>query len=282
MRRPTFRRFAAFTTTLTGLLVMLGVYTAATGSGLACAQQWPLCDGGVLPQSLPSFIEWFHRLVAMVTGFFIAGTAAWSWRGDDRWTQVAATAALVLLPLQISIGAVTVTLEGAIPRGYSPPTHAAHLLVALTIFSLLTLATLSAARDQFEAGPGECARNALLWAVPALVVTAAASRAVPLVAYDPAMQAVFVGGSLAVLATLLAALVWLGEADRPRPRALAGAALATHLVAVLLGRDLVLYTDGVRAVNQVLLAATVACVAGAAWLLSRGRGSGMSPATSTR
>jgi cytochrome c oxidase assembly protein subunit 15 len=89
-----FRRFAAFTTGLVLSLMMLGVYTAATGSGLACSAQWPLCDNGLLPQTIPSFIEWFHRLVAMVAGFFILGTALWSFSAGDRRTKTTATLAL--------------------------------------------------------------------------------------------------------------------------------------------------------------------------------------------
>ncbi|MFC6989246.1 hypothetical protein ACFQJD_11975 [Haloplanus sp. GCM10025708] len=99
-----FPRFAALTTGLTLTLVMLGIYTAATGSGLACSAQWPLCDGGLLPQTIPSFVEWFHRLVAMITGFFILGTALWAWRRPDARTRSAATLAVLLLPYRSASG----------------------------------------------------------------------------------------------------------------------------------------------------------------------------------
>lgn len=286
MRRPTFGGFAAFTTALTALLVALGVYTAATGSGLACSQQWPLCDGGLLPQSLPSFIEWFHRLVAMITGFFIAGTAAWSWRVGDRHSRLAATGALALLPLQISIGAVTVTLGGAIPGGYSPPTHAAHLLVALTIFALLVLTTLSA----FDGpDPERRARLALLAATPTLLANAAVSRATPLVPYDPAVQAAFVATALVAFAALLAAVVSLGATvvslgatDLSRARTLTGLALGTHFVAVLLGRDLVAFTDAALAANRLLVLVALAATLAATRMVTRATGSGRSTSTLSR
>ena len=118
--RTRFSRLAAFTAATTLTLVSLGVYTAATGSGLACSAQWPLCDGGVLPASVPSFIEWFHRLVAMVAGFLILGTAGLAWYDRvDRRTAATATGAAVLLPLQVSVGAVTVTFGGLVTDGYS-------------------------------------------------------------------------------------------------------------------------------------------------------------------
>src|SRR6056297_694485 len=80
-----FRRFAAFTTALTLSLITLGIYTAATGSGLACQAQWPLCSDQLIPALTinPDFIEWFHRAWAMVTGFLIIGVAGWTWLGSE-------------------------------------------------------------------------------------------------------------------------------------------------------------------------------------------------------
>ena len=132
-----FRQFAAATTGLTFALILLGVYTAATGAGLSCSAQWPLCDGGLLPQSIPSFIEWFHRLVAMITGFFILGTAAWAWRSHSDQPRVkwAATLALVVTPVQVLLGGATVL-------AYTPLVQTAHHAAALVIFSGLLATTL--------------------------------------------------------------------------------------------------------------------------------------------
>ncbi|MFC7175679.1 hypothetical protein [Halosegnis marinus] len=40
-----FRRLAAGTAVLAAVTMLLGVFTAAEGAGLTCAQRWPLCDG---------------------------------------------------------------------------------------------------------------------------------------------------------------------------------------------------------------------------------------------
>ncbi|MEF8856815.1 MAG: COX15/CtaA family protein [Haloplanus sp.] len=283
--RVTFPRFAAFTTGLTLTLVMLGVYTAATGSGLACSAQWPLCDNGLLPQTIPSFIEWFHRLVAMVTGWFIIGTAIWSWRARShaprngarshaarsigRRTRIAATLAVLLLPLQISIGAVTVTLSGLFPEGYSPPTQGAHLVVALTIFSLLVWTTLSA-RD--ETGPALArVRRVLLVALGALVAATLTSRVFTPTPYGPAGQALFYGTSLLAVAALLAATYWLADSTVPRLRLATSTALALLFVGMLLGRDLVFYTPAVRLVNGAAFLLAGAIVAAVAVLARRAR-----------
>jgi cytochrome c oxidase assembly protein subunit 15 len=258
--RVTFPRFAAFTTGLTLSLVMLGVYTAATGSGLACSAQWPLCDNGLLPQTIPSFIEWFHRLVAMVTGGFILGTAFWSWRRDGTEGRLTATLAVVLLPLQISIGAVTVTLNGLLPSGYSAPTQGAHLTVAFTIFSLLVWTTLSVRSE--TGSPLGRVRRALAVAFGAVIVSAFASRVFAPIPYGPAAQAAFYGAGLVAVAALLAATRWVAASPVPHLRLVTATALATLFIGLFLGRDLVFYTQTVRLVNAgvFLLSGTVIAV----------------------
>lgn len=273
----TFRRFAGFTTGLTLSLIALGVYTAATGSGLACAQQWPLCDGGVLPQSLPSFIEWSHRLVAMITGWFIVATAVWAWRGDESLrTRAFATLAAVLLPLQIGIGAVTVTLNGLLPGGYSTPTQAAHLAVALLIFGSLTLATLYAARP--ERDWQRTARGGLVVAAIALSVGGVFSRVTAVPTYSPAAQALFYAVSLLAIAGLIAAIVSLPRAGHGRLGLGAAGAIAFALGHLLLGRDLVFYTPDVRVLNAGLLAVAIVLTVATAWLSHRDERSTLSEA----
>ena len=261
----TFPRFAALTAATTLTLVSLGVYTSATGSGLACSAQWPLCDGGVLPQTVPSFIEWFHRLVAMVTGFLILGVAAWSWYAPeaDRRTAATATLAAVLLPLQVTVGAVTVTLSGMVPGGYAVSTHAAHLFVALTIFTALTVTSLRALDGSYSDPAAERARRALAAAAVVIALTALFSRVVPVVPYIPSAQATFVGIGLAGYASLVAAVRWLP--DRPLDRALSLVAAAAVVVALVLGRDLVVYTGQVRLVNAAVLVVAVRSAILPAW-----------------
>ena len=117
-------------------LILLGIYTAAIGAGLTCDGRWPLCDGavfGLFPANWPSFVEWFHRLVAMVTGILILGGWAIVWRrGSSRKARAAMTGALVLLPIQIWLGRETVL-------GYEIIALTAHFLAALVIFTGIVL-----------------------------------------------------------------------------------------------------------------------------------------------
>lgn len=106
-----FRHLAATSAGLAFVLILLGVYTGASGAGLACAGRWPFCDGflGLFPANWPSFVEWFHRFVAMIAGFLILGTAVAAYRGDhERRIVVASVVAVVVLPVQILLGANTI------------------------------------------------------------------------------------------------------------------------------------------------------------------------------
>jgi len=132
-----FRHYLALTTLGTFFLILLGVYTGKIGAGLACAGQWPFCDGwlGLFPATWPSFVEWFHRLVAMVVGFMILGGAIVAWRSDHHaYITYALGVAVVLLPLQILLGANTVLNFGV-------AASMLHQTTAQLIFAALVCAT---------------------------------------------------------------------------------------------------------------------------------------------
>ena len=275
----TFRRYAAATTGMTLTLFAIGVYTAATGSGLACQAQWPLCSDQLIPALAinPDFIEWFHRVWAMVTGFLIIGVAGWTWLGGrDRRTRLAATLAVAILPLQITVGAVTVTVGGLVPGGYTVSTHAAHLIVALTIFTLLGLATIWGGGR----GSPRLLRAALGVAAVGILASAVFSRAVPFVTYSPGAQAGFYATGLAGHLGLVATVAYATEAVRAgysgfdrgtakTVRLLAAGAMVGTVGTLLLGRDLVLYTAFWQRINLVALGAAAALALGAAWAAKR-------------
>jgi len=132
-----FRQLLTATTALTFGLILLGVYTGAIGAGLTCGARWPLCDGwmGLFPANWASFVEWFHRLVAMITGFAILGSTIAAWRGDySSRIRYATTVATVVLPVQIFLGANTIVNFGALAQ-------VLHHTAALTILTAMVGAT---------------------------------------------------------------------------------------------------------------------------------------------
>jgi len=148
--RVAFRHYLAVTTVSTFLLILLGVYTGKIGAGLACEGRWPFCDGwlGLFPANWPSFVEWFHRLVAMIVGFMILGAAAVAWRYDhDRLLKYATTLAVVLLPVQILFGANTVLNFGL-------TASMMHQVAAQLIFASLVVATTVAYVRAGDRGSG--------------------------------------------------------------------------------------------------------------------------------
>ena len=126
-----FRGLAVATAITTFLLILIGLYTAVAGFGLTCETRWPLCDGavfGLFPANWGSFVEWFHRLVAMTAGFMILGLTLSAWRaGRSRRVRYATALATLVLPSQILLGALTVT-------EYELLILAAHFTTALLIF----------------------------------------------------------------------------------------------------------------------------------------------------
>ncbi|MFC7028755.1 cytochrome AA3 biosynthesis protein [Halomicroarcula sp. GCM10025324] len=138
-----FRRLLAATTALTFALILLGVYTGAVGAGLTCAGRWPFCDGwlGLFPANWMSFIEWFHRFVAMITGFLILGSTVGAWRGSySKRVKYATGIALAVLPVQVLLGANTIFNFGAVAQ-------VLHHAAALTILTALVAGTAWAYTD---------------------------------------------------------------------------------------------------------------------------------------
>lgn len=228
------RRLVAGTTGLTFVLLLLGIYTAATGSGLACAQRWPFCDGavfGLFPATWPSFVEWFHRLVAMVTGFAILGTTVAAWRrGADRHVRYVLAVAVALLPAQILLGAETVLT-------YTLWSRALHFVTALIILGALVAATAwtwRAPRRGWLAGA--------LGVAVGFLTLALAFGPRGLLPWTPRVQAASYAAGLGGLGLLLAVGLWLPRANRLSTARWGSLAAAALVLPTLVVRRLV-YTD---------------------------------------
>jgi cytochrome c oxidase assembly protein subunit 15 len=89
------------------------------------------------------------------------------------------------------------------------------------------------------------------------------------VPYSPGAQAGFYGVALALVATLVASVVWLAETPAARLRLPLGGALAAVFLALLLGRDLVFYTPVWRLLNGALFVVAGVLVGGVVWAVRR-------------
>jgi len=144
-----YRHLVSATLVGTFVLMLLGAYTSAIGAGLACPD-WPKCYDTWVPFMHPDVVagasysrrqiaaEWLHRTFAAVVGPAILATAigAWTTHPEDDLVRGASTAAVLLLPLQVYMGGLTVR------AALEPIVVTAHLGLALTILVLLTIVTV--------------------------------------------------------------------------------------------------------------------------------------------
>ena len=134
------RTLAFVTAAFAYALIVLGAVVRVTGSGLGCGDDWPLCNGRLIPQfhDIETAIEYTHRLAAATIGIPITVLAALAWL-KRREPGVSgpggplrpALAALALLAVIASLGAVTVKLD--LHAGAVVP----HLGTALTLLAVL-------------------------------------------------------------------------------------------------------------------------------------------------
>src|SRR5512137_2771162 len=131
-----FRYLALAASIMTFLLIIMGGIVRVTESGLGCPD-WPLCYGHLLPPlRLDSILEYSHRMIASFTTPFILASAIVAWRRHRTVRLIfrPMMASLVLLVVEIGLGAITVLTE-------TPPAIVAvHLGVALTILAMLLTA----------------------------------------------------------------------------------------------------------------------------------------------
>lgn len=145
-RGTLWRRLSSVALALTFALVVLGAVVRITESGMGCGDDWPLCNGQLIPTGdLATFLEWSHRLMAVVVSLLIAALAAVSWKPgrDPSWgpRRRLTAGAAGLLVVQVLLGAVTVRLE------LPPASVILHLGTAMALLAVLVVVALRAYRS---------------------------------------------------------------------------------------------------------------------------------------
>ncbi|MFB6201246.1 MAG: COX15/CtaA family protein, partial [Halorhabdus sp.] len=249
------RGVAAVTAGLTFFLVLLGEFTAAAGAGATCNYTYPGCAGQLSPVglTLPQFIEWFHRLVAMLTGYVILGNAVVLWY-RFRGTRIsrAAWLAALLLPVQVFLGGVTVTFANLFPEGYTPAVQLIHFATALAIFLALVAALVWV---DGRVGCGATVERLYLAGVVGVGFTgvqAVFARGLVYVFWPRIQTAYHLFGHLSVAAFLAAAL-WSRELNLVDGSLVGGVGMTTGLANAFLVIGVFFVTDTVEVVTYLLL-----------------------------
>jgi heme A synthase len=112
---PRYATYAWGVLAFTVVVILLGAYVRASGSGAGCGAHWPLCNGVVLPRdpTIQTLIELSHRLTSGLAVLLLVGLVAGAWRTTPPGHPVraAAVAAAVFMASEAAIGAGLVLLQ---------------------------------------------------------------------------------------------------------------------------------------------------------------------------
>ncbi|MDE2776481.1 MAG: COX15/CtaA family protein [Chloroflexota bacterium] len=265
-RSSTFVILSLSTAALTLGLIVFGAVVRVTESGLGCGTDWPLCNGTIFPplDNITAWIEWLHRLFALLIGFFGLATLAAAWRSyrqDNRRVLRMTIAAAILFVAQSALGAIVVFLE-------LPPTFVTlHLGVAMLLLAALLGAAVLAWRlptpaRHSDSIPLQAAANAAMAFVViltgALVRGSGATLActtwplcdggviLPVAQGQLAIINMIHRLSVAAMSVALFILIWQVHRYRTEPltRRIALGAAVTHIVQIVAGALFVLSSAG--------------------------------------
>ncbi len=235
---------AVATAVVTYFLIILGSTVRVTESGMGCPG-WPLCYGQLGPiDHFHSLLEQSHRyVVALVTVLVVlTAVAAFRWARNNRSVLIPAVGAVVLIAIQIVLGAITVVTHNA------PFTVALHLLTGLLVLAI-TWVTAAATLVARRPSPGRRLHPLAWWTLGAtllllvsgsIVVDGGASYSCPSWPFCTASSGVpapliiiqYSHRLMVLLTTVLLALFAMRVARRWRT--VPGARLTADLVALLL------------------------------------------------
>jgi heme A synthase len=140
-----FALLAFVTSFFTYALIVFGGVVRITGSGMGCGDDWPLCNGQLIPpMNFETLIEYGHRLAALFISVLVFVVAFYATRHRktpdfaNRGIVGLAVASAALLIIQVLVGAITVWLE--LPTS----TVVLHLGLASTLLATLMIAGLRA------------------------------------------------------------------------------------------------------------------------------------------
>ncbi|HVU10545.1 MAG TPA: COX15/CtaA family protein [Phototrophicaceae bacterium] len=264
MRSRLFPTLALITALLTVGLIVIGAVVRVSDSGLGCGDSWPLCNGTIFPplSNITAWIEWTHRLVALLIGLFglamlvIAIRDFRSKKSQGGLVLIATIIAALLYSVQDGLGRAVVLNE------LNPVLVTVHLGTAMLLLGGLVVAAVASAyvakqhysRDSFTAlayvttllsfviiltgalvrGSGATLACAS-WPLCNGSIFPADQGTLPMVS----MMHRFAVVALGVALVLLVWMAWTRRRGESRIRLLAGLALVAYLCQAVIGAGVV-------------------------------------------
>ncbi|GEB77547.1 COX15/CtaA family protein [Sporolactobacillus inulinus] len=121
------------------IVVLMGALVTNTGSEYGCGNNWPLCNGKVIPdaQTHHTWIEYSHRVVSGLASLLVVVQAVWLWiRFKHVWgMRFLACSSVFFIFLQAFLG------MAAVVWGQSSVVLALHFGISLLSFASMVLLT---------------------------------------------------------------------------------------------------------------------------------------------
>jgi heme A synthase len=142
------KKFAPYTWGVLGwnlIVILWGAFVRATGSGAGCGQNWPLCDGQVLPQDpgVEMVIEFTHRALSGIDILLVAVMIIWGFRITQKEHPVrkGLIASGILIVIEALLGAGLVLFElvaenSSAARALAVALHLANTFLLVAALSL--------------------------------------------------------------------------------------------------------------------------------------------------
>ena len=160
-----FAKAAWLTVGVTLFVILWGAVVRATGSGAGCGNNWPTCNGEVLPLSgsAETAIEFIHRITSAGLGLLIVALVVMARRrfGAGHRVRGAAGATLILVIVESLVGAGLVLFEQTgdfegVSRAYWQAGHFVNTMLLLAAATLTAWwATVGPAQHDGVATPAE-------------------------------------------------------------------------------------------------------------------------------
>ena len=118
------------------VLIMSGSFVTVSGSTAACTQ-WPLCNGSLIPATMPQFIHMLHRVAAVLIGALLLYVLHLGFRQEQGSKEVRylSITAAVIFAAQVLAGAFTVWFR------FPVELRALHLALATLLWAAVVALT---------------------------------------------------------------------------------------------------------------------------------------------